>query len=800
MSLNRYPGWLCMIAALSLAAGCGGGGDSGVATAGENRNASAAAQANHFCGAIPERPWCNASLPPDTRADLLVAAMTREQKLGMLAGDDLTAVFSGIPYTGIVQGIPALGIPDIRMSDGPAGVRGGPATAMPTPMALAATFNPDLAYATGVAIAEEVRHKGNNLVHGPVADVIRNPLSGRTFETFGEDPVLASRMVAEWVKGAQSQGVMANVKHFAAYVQEGILPLVPLLLAAVGDRHLYNAVVSERALREIYLPPFRAAVVGANAASVMCAYNYVNGEPACSNSYLLDQVLHDDWGFTGFVVTDYILAQKNTIKTANTDVAVIEMPIGVFFHPLLLKTAMATGAVSAATINAHVHDILYTLFRFGFFDRPPYERNKEAIDFEAHAEVAREVITQGTVLLKNAGMLPLDENRLTNIAVIGASATEIPSGGGSSHVTPVRVITPLEGITQRAGPNIDVRYNDGSNIDAAAALAARSDMAIVFASDVSAEGMDKFCLSLDCTLADLPDSLLLNAVGHGVPDLLDRLLDPLLTSPAISALLAQLTGPILVGAPLLPVSHRAQGRLIAAVAAANPATTVVLQTSGPVLTPWRDKVNAILEAWYPGQEAGYALAAILFGDTVPGGRLPVTFPAAETDTPVAGNPARYPGILNQVHFSEGIFIGYRWFDENHVEPAYPFGYGLSYTNFEYSHLVVANDNSGLSVSIRVNNVGDRGGWAVPQLYVGLPSPQGVPQPPKALKGFEKLWLEPGEVRTVHFALDQRALSYWHTGNNDWVVAPGCYRIMVGRSSRDLPLQSAVPMAGGGCGS
>lgn len=776
-----------MLLVFTLAA-CGGDGnnDNGGPVTGESR-----------CGTADERAWCDVSLTADERAALLVAAMSLEQKIDMLAGDDPSAAFTGDPYVGIVNGVPELGIPPIRMSDGPVGVRGSAATAMPVPLALGATFNPELAYATGAAIGNEVRHKGNDMVHAPVGDLIRNPLAGRTFETFGEDPLLSTRLNVEWVKGAQSEGVLGNIKHYLMNTQEGIVG-VPPLTSAVGGRHLVNAVVDERTLREIYLPPYEFAVTEADVATLMCAYNFVNGDPACSSEFLLQQVLRDDWGFDGFLVTDYYLAQKDTINTANT-APVIEMAYGIFFQPALLQVAVQSGQVSEATLDEHIRAILRTLFRFGFFDRPSFERNDDAIDVDGHAQVARDTVTQGSVLLRNEGMLPLAAD-LTSIAVIGASAIERPTGGGSSIVTPFRFVTPLDAIIERAGPNVDVQYNDGSDAAAAATLAAASDVVIVFASNVSTEGVDKFCLALDCTLADVPDSLLLNTLQAGAPDLLDLLLDPVLTTSPVSDLLAQLTGPILLGAQPLPVSHRNQDGLISQVAAANPATTVLLQTAGPVLTPWREEVNAILEAWYPGQEAGVALAALLFGDSDPGGRLPATFPENETDTPVAGDPMRYPGIANQAEHSEGVFIGYRWYDENAVEPAYPFGFGLSYTEFELSGLnVTANADGSLTVRGSVRNVGDRAGWAVPQLYVGLPSPgEAVPQPPAALKGFHKFRLNPGATQQFNFELDRRALSYWDVGTSDWVVAPGCYRIMLGQSSRDLPLQVDHPVAGGSC--
>ncbi len=771
---------------------CGGGSDKlpldGIDAGGSS--------ASSRCSATSEHAWCATSLDADTRAVLLVEAMSLEQKIDYMAGDDPSSAATCVPYCGVVNGIPELDIPPIRMNDGPVGVRGGQATALPVPLALAATFNPGLARETGALVGNETRHKGNDLVHAPVADLIRNPLAGRTFETFGEDPLLATRFTVEWTRGLQSEGVMGNIKHYLMNTQEGVLG-VPPLVSAVGGRNLVNVVIDERTLREVYLPPYEAAVKDADVASMMCAYNFLNGAPACSDPYLLQQ-LYAEWGFDGFLVTDYYFAQKDTVQTANTS-AVIEMPYGFFYQPSVLQAAVQSGQVPEENIDRNLQAIFRTLFRFGVFDRLAYEPDEAKIDKAAHADVARRTVEQGSVLLRNEGVLPIADD-VQSIAVIGLSATERPAGGGSSFIEPFQFKTPLEGIIERAGDQIQVDYADGRDIQAAADLAAQADVAIVFANAISTEGVDKFCLALDCTLADAPDSLLLNIGPGGVSGVLNLALDPALSQSPISENLEQAFAPILLGGQPLPVSHRNQDALIAAVAAANPETAVVLQTGGPVLTPWREEVSAILEIWFAGQEVAPALAAILFGDTDPGGRLPASFPVLETDTPVAGDPMRYPGVANQAEHSEGVFIGYKWFDENAVEPAYPFGFGLSYTAFEMSGLSVSSNADGsLTVRASIRNTGNRSGWAVPQLYVGLPSPNAeVPQPPAALKGFAKYWLNAGSVQQVTFELDQRALSYWDVASNDWAVAPGCYRIMVGQSSRDLPLQTSQPVAGGTC--
>lgn len=696
------------------------------------------------CGDVAERPWCDRSLTPQARAELLLDRMTLLQKLQLMAGDNIIAAATGDPANGVVDGIPELGIPTIYMSDGPTGPREGQATAMPSPLSQASSFDPALAYRIGRTIATEVRFKGNDILHAPTVDVMRLPQAGRTFETFGEDPYLTSRFGVEWIRGAQSRGVIGNVKHYLMNTQEGLIGLPPIT-SVIGSRQLVNAIVDERTMREIYMPPFEAAVKEADVGSVMCAYNFVNGAAACGSRFLLQQVLRDDWGFDGFVVSDYVLAVKDTVLSVNNGTE-IEMPLGMFYAPLLLQVSVLTGAIPMETIDVRVGNILRTLFRFGFFDRADFPADDSLIDQPAHAEVAREVAEQGTVLLKNDGTLPLDAGSLTKIAVIGEPATLRPSGGGSSAVDPFRFISPLDGITARAGSGVEVAYLDGSDAFAAAALAADADVALVFVADSATEGVDKTCLSLDCP-------------------------------------------PLLPGLP----SSRPQDELVAAVSAANPRTVVVLQTAGPVLTPWRDGVAALLAAWYPGQEAGRALARVLFGDTDPGGRLPLTFPELEGDTPTAGNPAQYPGLLNQALYTEGVFIGYRWYDENAVVPAFPFGFGLSYTQFAVSDLQLQPRADGrVLAALTMRNQGSRAGWAVPQLYVGLPAPsEAVPQPPRALKGFAKQWLAPGRAQRFEFLLDARAFSYWDVGSAAWKIAEGCYAVEAGQSSRDLPLRATL---------
>ena len=707
-------------------------------------------QALGRCGDVAERPWCDTTLSATERSERLLGAMSLPQKIGLMSGDDLFGLVTGEPATGTVDGIADLGVPPLYLSDGPMGPREGQGTAMPAPLALGASFHPELAAEVARVISTEVRLKGNDLVHAPTVDVMRNPLAGRTFETYGEDPYLASRIAVPWVRAAQAEGVIANVKHYAMNTQEGQIG-VPPLVAVVGGRSLSNAVIDERTLREIYLPPFEAAVVEGDAGSIMCAYNYVNGEPACSSPHLLQQILRGEWGFDGFVLTDYILANKETDSAVLAGLD-IEMPIGQFYTPPLLLAAVTAGLISEADIDARVGAVMRTLFRFGFFDREAFPSNDSLIDIEAHAAVAREALEQGTVLLKNNGILPLGTTDLRSIALIGEGALSYYDVGGSASVQPFRFSAPLDAIRERAGPNVTVTQVGADDIEAAAALAAASDVAIVFARDSGSEGVDKTCLSLDC--------------------------------------------PRLPGLP----AEQPQDDLIRAVAAANARSIVVLQTGGPVLTPWRDSIAALLEMWYPGQESGTALARLLFGDADPGGRLPLSFMEEEADTPLAGDLNRYPGVLNQVQYSEGIFIGYRWHDQMDVAPAYPFGFGLSYTRFEFSQLNLQDNGVEVTVRFTVRNVGSRRGVAVPQIYLGMPAPSpDLAQPPRQLKGFKRLALAAGEAQSVELKLLPRDMSYWDSRTGGWAIAEGCYSVMLAHSSRDITAQRSFARGEARCG-
>ncbi len=620
---------------------------------------------------------------------------------------------------------------------------------MPGPLAVAASFDPQVAADLGTIKAAEVKAKGNDLIHSPTVEPMRTPLAGRAFETFGEDPLLSARTAVPEIQAIQRQGVIANVKHFAPNSQEGEQGAAPLT-GANGSRFVVDAIIDPRTLQETYFPPFEAAVKEADVGAVMCAYGRLNGEYACESKRLLQGVLRDQWGFSGMVLSDYGFALKDTAKALNAGTD-LEMPFGLLYNPASVRAALSSGAVSQATIDERVGAYLRMMFKYGVFDRGAYATDDGLIDKPAHASVAQRAAEQGTVLLRNeGGTLPLDAGKLKTLAVIGDVATRYKGGGGSSNVRPFAFVSPLDAIKARAGQGVEVRYDAGTAPAAAAAAARGADAVVVFVDDGATEGSDKPCLRLQCA-------------------------------------------PVSTASPTGTAGRPDHDAVISAVAAANPRTTVVMLTGGPVLSPWHDEVEAVLEAWYPGQDGGPALARILFGDVDPGGRLPVSFPAKDGDWPTAGNPRQYPGVGLRAEHSEGVFIGYRHYDERGIAPRWAFGHGLSYTSFALSGLRLAPTSKGVAkVYATVKNTGGRTGTTVPQLYLGLPdvSPE-VQQPPRALKSFRKLSLKPGESRRVAFVLDERAFQYYDVGAKAWTTKPGCYGVEVGFSSRELPLKGTI---------
>ncbi|WP_433293665.1 glycoside hydrolase family 3 C-terminal domain-containing protein [Actinoplanes sp. CA-030573] len=659
-------------------------------------------------------PWVGSAAPVADRVAQVLARMTIDQKVQILHGNN-----NASPYIGNVTGIPALCIPNLGLQDGPAGVGDGldGVTQMPSGTATAATFDPDYAQAYGSAIGAEFAGKGANVALGPTVNIVRDPRWGRAFETYGEDPYLSGQMAAADVRGLQSQGVMASVKHAAVYNIEHPDGTV---------------VVDERTLQEIYLPAFQTAVQQGAPASVMCAYSVVNSVPACQNPSLLNTGLYQQAGFGGFVESDWG-GTHSTVESANAGLT-MEMPNGYFFADFL-KQAVQAGTVSSQTLDTMVSRVLTQMFAFGLFDRAPSGSLGATVTTPAHVQVALRGAQEGTVLLKNTGILPLSTSGLTSIAVIGVDggAGTQTIGGGSATVRSGATVWPLTGIQNRvAGTGITVAYDEGSNQASAVALAQRSSVAVVFASDNY--GNEEH----DSTTINLPNN---------------------------------------------------QDALISAVVAANPRTVVVLNNNAGIAMPWLSSVPAVFEGFYDGQQWGTAIAGLLFGDVNPSGKLPMTFPTSLSAVP-ASTTAQWPGANGQVQYSEGLKVGYRWYDAQNVTPMFPFGFGLSYTSFAFSNLQVgAFANGTATVTATVRNSGTRAGTEVAQLYVGNPAADG--EPPHQLKGFQRITLAAGASGTVSFPVRTRDLAHWDTASHAWRTTAGSYQILVGDSSRNLPLTGTL---------
>ncbi|HXN48747.1 MAG TPA: glycoside hydrolase family 3 C-terminal domain-containing protein [Bryobacteraceae bacterium] len=673
--------------------------------------------------------------------------MTIDEKVQLVHGA-LTAYNPGpIGQGGWIPGVPRLSIPDLGFQDGSVGVASGvgQSTALPSSIASAASWDLDLAYQYGTVIGKEMRAHGVNVNLGGNTNLTgREPRDGRTFETKGEDPVLAGRIAAAHNRGIQDQHIIAGMKHYALNDQE-------------TNRFTANALIDERSMRESDLLAFEIGVKDSNAQSVMCSYNLVNSTYACENGHLLNGVLKGDWAFPGFVMSDWYATHSGvTAAVAGLDQ---EQPDGQFFVGGTaegLKQAVQNGDMPAARLDNMVHRILRAIFAVGLYANPV---SIGTIDVTGDATIAQTAEEQGAVLLKNAGQLPLDASLHQRIAVIGMHAdVGVLSGGGSAQVMPIggaiiqtpapnppgwgSVIwdpsSPLNAIQAKA-PNSTVQFIDGSDPVAAATLARSCDVAIVFVAVWTSEGMDLTDLSLG---------------GN-------------------------------------------QDALVSAVAAANPHTIVVVESGGAQVMPWLASVSAVLEAWFPGQQGAQAIANILFGDVNPSGKLPITFPASVADLPRPTIPA--PADPNStVPFNvdytiEGLNVGYKWYDSKGLPVLFPFGFGLSYTTFSISNLTLtpnlAPATPGFAASFDVQNTGTRAGAEVAQVYVALPA--GIGEPPVRLVGWQKVVLQPNQVQHVTVSVSasdsSHPLSYWDTTTNSWQYAAGNYAVYVGNSSRSTVL-------------
>jgi beta-glucosidase len=840
-------------------------------------------------------PAAQASAPTSarTRADALLARMTLAEMI-QLGGSGRA-------------GNARLGIPPISFIDGPNGVGEGSAgvTAFPDAVNVGASWDSALARRYGTALGAEAAGKGDTLIAAPTINIVRTPLWGREPESFGEDPYLTSQLVAPEIRGIQSQHVMAEVKHFAAYNQETGRFGTELGAPAV------NVLVSDRALHEIYFPGFRAAVQQGGAASVMCSYNEINGTPSCQSRATLGEL--DGFGLQGFVEPDATLAVRDVVAAAKAGVdnfllgSILSAAAGVaggggVAETVALGAAVRSGQLSPALIAAAARRILIAMFRVGLVGHRP-GKPKAFVSTPAHRALATAISAEGTVLLKNRhGILPIAP-RTRSVAVIGFDAgagTQSEENGSPAVLSSRPVITPLAGIRARAGHGVRVAYAPGTlgvvglPVVPASALAPSSgsghglagtffgpadfsgspiarriDQTVNFAgpraplqtipgtSAASARwagtltpprtGTYRFSLAVsgrarlsvgDRSIAAGNTEFITGApVYPGANPVSSQGEVRLVAGHRVPISVAYSTGLSIAGAELhlgweppapgllaraVAVARRArvavvfandvssegmdrpslelpgdQDRLIEAVAAANPRTIVVLHTAGPVLMPWRSKVAAIVEAWYPGQQSGRAIAGTLFGDTDPSGRLPVTFPASARQGPTA-TPAAFPGVGNVVRYREGILVGYRYFNRFDQTPLYPFGYGLSYTTFSLRRTTARRVGSNRwDVSTVVRNTGERSGADVVELYVGDPRAAG--EPPRQLKAFVRVVLEPGQRRTVTLHLGDSSFAHYDIARRDWRVDQGRYRLYVGSSSADLPahLRVSVHVAQGG---
>jgi beta-glucosidase len=810
----------------------------------------------------------------ERRVSSILSQMTLEEKIDLLGGVD------GF----FIRDIPRLNWPRLKMADGPVGVRNfGPATAFAGGVTLAATWNPALAELVGTELGRDSRAKGVHFLLAPGVNINRAPMNGRNFEYFGEDPFLASRIAVGYIKGVQSQGVSATVKHFLGNNSE-------------FDRHKTDSIIDERTLREIYLPVFEAAVKEAHVGAIMDSYNLTNGQHMSQNKYLLTDVVKKEWGFDGLIMSDWS-ATYDGVEAANGGQD-LEMPSGLYMNRKNLLPAIQQGQVSVASIDDKVRRILSTAVRFGWLDRGQTALSIPRYNLPAR-QVSLNAAREGITLLKNEGsLLPLNKNKIKSILVIGPDAfPAVPVGGGSAEVQPFAAVSFLEGLSNYPGSAFQVYYDRGipSYSDLAGAtnfttaetygqaglraeyfdnlelkgtpVIARTEQHIDFgtgarllfpeqtlssrwtgyyapqgsgAYDIFVQTTrerggnyrlyvdDKLVLDNWTTLTALSDyrtlrlepgthKIVLEQTGRG-----DRRAARLrmgivqagqFISPDARKLAAS-ADVVVVAAGFDSESEAesadrtfrlplGQDELIREMTAANKNTIVVMTSGGSVdMNSWLDRVPALVQAWYPGQEGGTALAEILFGDANPSGRLPVTFERHWEDNPV--HDSYYPEAgTKRVVYKEGIFVGYRGYERNGTKALFPFGFGLSYTTFKYSNLSIKpftgaeshSDYSGprYEVSFDVKNTGTREGADVAQVYVGDTQTK-VPRPVKELKGFSKVSLRPGETRKVTVILNSRSLSYYDVNAKQWRAAPGDYNVLVGRSSEQIELHGTLTVA------
>jgi len=686
----------------------------------------------------------------------LLSKMTIEEKVAMIHAN--SSFTSG--------GVPRLGIPELVTSDGPHGVRPehgrdwnldnnlmDSGTYLPTGVCLAATWNPKLGYSFGSVLGSEAAFRGKDVILGPGINIIRSPLNGRNFEYQSEDPYLVSKMVVGYIKGVQDQGIAACVKHYAANNQEKL-------------RTSINVNMSERALREIYLPGFNAAVHEGGVYTLMGSYNKFRGEWASHNYYLMQQILKKEWGFKGLVMSDWNAVHSTmqaiwngTDLEMGTDLGMLPNPnYGKFYLGDTVVTLVKSGIVPQYLIDDKVRRILYVMYKTGMMEG---KRKQGSYNTKEHQQAAYKVAEEGIVLLKNEeNILPLNSTNIKSIAVIGVNADRKQSmGGGSSQVRANYEITPLQGIQKLVGANVAITYAPGYaiernavadqlSINKAAEAAAKADVAIVVGGWTHGYNYSVWTdNAYDAEDTDKPDMQ-------------------------------------------MPFG---QNELIKAVLKANPKTVIVLMGGGPIdMMQWEQSAKAIVQAWYPGSEGGNALANILFGKANPSGKLPMTFPKKLEDVP-AHKLGQFPGDSVNVYYNDDIYVGYRYYDTYKVDPLFAFGHGLSYTSFQYSNVKVSKSTGNATVSFTIKNTGKRGGAEVAQVYVAQEKTV-LPRPEKELKGFEKVFLNPGQQKTVTITLNEDAFKYYDDVQHKWRADAGVFELLIGGASDNISLRQKVTMA------
>jgi beta-glucosidase len=818
--------------------------------------------AGHLTGQSPRISWAEA----DQRAEKILSQMTLEEKIDYIGGVD------GL----YIRAIPRLGVPDLKMSDGPLGVRSyGLSTGYPGGINMAATWDTELEHEVGIEMGRDARARGVHFLLGPGMNIYRAPMCGRNFEYFGEDPFLASRMAVAVITGIQSQGVIATAKHFMGNNQE-------------WDRHNVSSDIDERTMREIYLPSFEAAVKEGHVGAIMDSYNLVNGTHMTQNPHLMEEIAKKEWGFKGIIMSDWD-ATYDGVAAANAGLD-LEMPSAKFMNRDALLPAIQSGTVSQATIDEKVRRILRTAIEFGFFDRPQYDPDDSTFNQEGRS-VALKAALGGMVLLKNNGVLPFDKFKLRTIAVIGPRAfPNIPEGGGSAHVATIVTQSFLEGISNYlAGTGTKIAYSpgipdpsdvfnqtvfttkpegrevglageyfDNAHLEGSPARI-RTDASINFAGDwwetpgaaraaghsvrwtgyytpkttgehtFYARGRDGFRLYVDGSLVmdhwewgggELQlKSVQLEAgrhyklrleyfrnggrimIGFGIATSdnaeLTRAKEMASKADAVVLCVGFDVSTEGEGSDRSFALGGGQNDLIKAVLGANKNVVIVLTAGGNVdMSGWIESAQALLDAWYPGEEGGTALARILFGDVSPSGKLPASFERRWEDNATYNNYYDTNGGKH-VAYAEGVFLGYRHFDKAGIKPLFPFGYGLSYTTFKFTNLKVTprifQGDEPVKVSFEVTNTGQREGAEVAEVYVSDTHAK-IARPIKELKGFAKVDLKPGETRSIEITLNRRAFSYFDAGKMQWTADAGDFGILVGNSSAHIELEEKVALS------